>query len=271
MRKVLMACLGYLGQALFILLVLGAIAFISLPVLGLIWRSIASQAWTIPLDERVGQSILLTFKTTAYSMLLILLFGTPLAYALGRRNFPGRRLINVLIELPIVLPPAVAGLGLLMAFGRRGMLGPTLEDVGLRIAFTQIAVILAQTFVAMPFYIRAAQLGFQNVDPEVESAALVDGADAFQRFVFVTFPLSRRALLSGLLMSWARALGEFGATILFAGSLPGRTQTMTLLIYNIFEQNISAAVWTALLLIAIAVVVIIVVQILERSSASPER
>ena len=260
------ACLGYVGHALFILLVAGASAFISLPVVALIWRSIHSQAWNIPLDERVIQAILLTFKTTAYSMVLILLLGTPLAYALARWKFTGKRLINVLVELPVVLPPAVAGLGLLIALGRRGLLGPTLEAYGIRLAFTQSAVILAQTFVAMPFYVRAAQIGFQNVDPEIESAALVDGANAFWRFMFVTFPLSRRALLAGLLMSWARALGEFGATILFAGSLPGRTQTMTLLIYNIFEQNITAAVWTALLLIAIAAIIITLTQFLGKTS-----
>lgn len=262
-RQVLVACLSYAGQALLILLLLVAIGFVSLPLIALIWASIRDQAWAIPLDERVMQAILLTFRTSAYSMSLIILLGTPLAYALARWRFWGRRLLNVLVELPIVLPPAVAGLGLLMAFGRRGMLGATLySQFDIRITFTQTAVILAQTFVAMPFYVRAAHIGFEGVDKEVESAALVDGANAFWRFVFITFPLSRRALLTGLLMSWARALGEFGATILFAGSLPGRTQTMTLLIYNIFEQNITSAIWTGLILIGIAAIVILITQFL---------
>lgn len=248
-------------------MIAAAIGLISLPIVALVWRSIESQAWTIPLDERVGQAIFLTLKTTGYSMALIVILGTPLAYALAHWKFWGKRWVNVLVELPIVLPPAVAGLGLLMAFGRRGMLGPILwSEFGIRLPFTQEAVILAQTFVAMPFYVRSAQLGFQNVDPEVENAALVDGANALSRFVFVTFPLARRAMLMGALMGWARALGEFGATILFAGSLPGRTQTMTLLIYNIFEQNISAAVWTALLLILIAGLVIVITQWLDRTT-----
>jgi len=267
MLKFAAACLRYLGQVLFIFLVVAAAIFISLPAVALIWRSLLDHAWNIPLDERVIQAISLTFKTTAYSMILVVLMGTPLAYVLARWKFTGKRLLNILVELPIVLPPAVAGLGLLIALGRRGMVGSSLDEFfGIRFAFTQTAVIIAQTFVAMPFYVRPAQIGFQNVDPEVESAALVDGANAFWRFVFVTFPLSRRALLSGLLMGWARALGEFGATILFAGSLPGRTQTMTLLIYNIFEQNITAAVWTALLLVAIAAVIIAMTQFLGRTS-----
>lgn len=243
----------WLGRVIIVALVLGAIGFVALPIVALLWRSIRDQAWTVPLDERVEQAIMLSFETTAYSMSLIVLLGTPLAYVLARRRFWGKRLVNVLIELPIVLPPAVAGLGLLMAFGRRGMIGATLyAEFGWRITFTQTAVILAQTFVAMPFYTRAAQLGFQNVDPEIEAAALVDGATPLTQFLYVTLPLARRSLLAGLLMSWARALGEFGATILFAGSLPGRTQTMPLLIYNIFERDITAAVWTGLLLVAIA-------------------
>lgn len=248
----LKAALSALGQGLFALLVLLAVSFISLPPLALLWRAWRTEAWAAPLDERVGQAIRLSLETSLYSMALVILLGTPLAYVLAHYQFWGRGPLNVLLELPIVLPPAVAGLGLLMAFGRRGLLGPGLDDLGLRIAFTQMAVVLAQTFVALPFYTRAAQMGFQAVDPEILSAAQVDGADAFGRFRLISLPLARRALLGGLLMSWARALGEFGATILFAGSLPGRTQTMTLLIYNLFEQDLNAAIWTALLLIALA-------------------
>lgn len=262
------ACLSYMGQALFMLLLLAAIAFIGLPMVALLWRSWQDHAWKNTFDERLIHALLLTFETTAYSLIIIILLGTPLAYILARWQFWGKRLINVMVELPIVMPPAVAGLGLLMAFGRRGMVGTVLYDeFGLRLAFTQEAVVLAQTFVAMPFYTRSAQLGFSGVDTEIENAALVDGASPFWRFVFVTLPLSWRAVLAGLLMSWARAIGEFGATILFAGSVSGRTQTMTLLIYNIFEQDIGAAVWTALLLIVLAALIILVTQLLVKQSS----
>ncbi len=255
------------GSTLFIGLAIAGILLLSLPILALLWRSYQEQAWSMNLDPRVWQAVKLSLKTTLISALIIVLIGTPLAYILARWGFRGKRIINALVELPIVMPPAVAGLGLLIAFGRRGVFGKFLfEELGIRLVFSSAAVIIAQTFVAMPFYVRAAQLGFQNVDREVENAALVDGANALTRFLFVTFPLSRRSLLAGLLMSWARALGEFGATILFAGSLPGRTQTMTLLIYSTFEQNITAAIWTGLVLIAIAVVVIILTQILVNPS-----
>ncbi len=161
-----------------------------------------------------------------------------------------------------MLPPAVAGLALLITFGRRGPFGPVLRDLDIQIVFTSKAVILAQMFVAMPFYVRSAQTGFRGVDREVEEAALVDGANPWWRFVYVTLPLSSRALLSGALLSWARALGEFGATILFAGSLPGRTQTMPLLVYNTFERNINAAIWTALILVGLAAAAQVITMLL---------
>lgn len=253
--------LGFSGLALLFVL---AILLIALPLGSLIYRVYQEQAWQAGADPLLPQAISLTFQTTAVSLVLILLLGTPLAYVLSRGHFWGRRLLNVLVELPIVLPPAVAGFALLVTFGRRGLLGPTLMDMGIRLTFTRYAVILAQTFVAMPFYIRSAQVGFNHVDREIEAAALVDGASRWRRFWLVTLPLSSRALLTGALMSWARALGEFGATILFAGSAPGRTQTMTLLVYKTYQQNIPAALWTALILIGIAASVLFVVQLLSR-------
>ncbi len=255
--------LGFSGLALLFLL---AILLIALPLASLIYRVYQEKAWEAGADPLLPQAISLTFQTTAISLMLILLLGTPLAYVLSRGHFWGRRLLNVLVELPIVLPPAVAGFALLVTFGRRGLLGPTLMDAGIRLTFTRYAVILAQTFVAMPFYVRSAQVGFNNVDREIEAAALVDGASRWRRFWLVTLPLSSRALLTGALMSWARALGEFGATILFAGSAPGRTQTMTLLIYKTYQQNIPAALWTALILIGIAASVLFVVQLLSREN-----
>jgi molybdate transport system permease protein len=259
-----------ISQSIVFFLVISTTIFISLPIVALLWRSVREQAWTLPLDGRVPSAIEFSFKTTTISIFFILLFGTPLAYALARWHFPGKFLISVLVDLPIVLPPAVAGLGLLVAFGRQGLLGPVLYDLfGVRLVFTQAAVVIAQMFVALPFYIRAAQIGFQGVDSEIENAALVDGANAFWRFIYITLPLSRRALLNGGLIAWARALGEFGATIFFAGNLLGRPQTMTLLIYNIFESDVDAAIWTSLILIVVATLVVAFTRLLVREENSP--
>lgn len=254
------------GRGLVILLAGGAVLFVALPLVALGWRSYRERAWTLVSQDAVQQAARLSFSTTLISLGIILLLGTPLAYVLARWSFPGKKLISVLVQLPIVLPPAVAGLALLITFGRRGLLGAALQAWDIRIVFTAKAVVMAQVFVAMPFYVRAAQVGFRMVNREIEEAALVDGATPWKRFVHITFPLSRRTLVSGALLSWARALGEFGATILFAGSLKGRTQTMPLLIYNAFEQNVNAAIWTALILVALAVLVLVLVLVLSREN-----
>ena len=252
------------GKALAALLAAAAVLLIARPVGTLVWRGVAGRAWTLVPDGVVREAIELSLGTTAISLSATLLLGTPLAYALARWRFTGKQIVNILVQLPIVLPPSVAGLALLITFGRRGVLGPLLQDAGIQVVFTSTAVIIAQTFVAMPFYVRAAQVGFRQVEPEVEQAALVDGAGGWTRFLFVTLPLARRALITGALLSWARALGEFGATILFAGSLQGRTQTMPLLIYSTFERNIEAAIWTALVLVGLAVAVLAVTMLLSR-------
>jgi molybdate transport system permease protein len=242
----------WLGQSLLLGIVASAMLFLLLPLAGLAWRNLQTHAWQMPLSARIPASVRFTLEMTAISLGFILVWGTPLAYALARWQFPGKRWMNILVDLPIVLPPAVAGLGLLMAFGRRGLLGPVLNELGIRLVFTPAAVVMAQIFVAMPFYVRAAQSGFRQVDPEIENAARVDGANALQRFVYVIFPITHRTLLSGALVSWARALGEFGATIFFAGNLLGRSQPMTVLIYTIFETDVEGATWAALILIGIA-------------------
>lgn len=237
-----------------------ALLFLSTPLVVLGWRALAGNAWAT-LDATVVQAAIgLSALSTTLTVLLALTFGTPLAYVLARWRFPGRRLVTVLVELPIVLPPAVAGLALLLAFGRRGTLGPLLAQFDITLPFTLAAVVLAQTFVAAPFYVRAAQVGFQGVPPEIEAAARVDGAGGWTLFWRVTAPLAGRALGAGLVLCWARALGEFGATILFAGSLQGRTQTMPLLIYNIFERDLDAAIATGALLVALALVALLLAQ-----------
>jgi molybdate transport system permease protein len=226
--------------------------FLVLPLLALVVRAVGTRAWESVPTSGIPDAMWLSFVSTVSTVVLTLIFGTPLAYLLGRRRFPLRSLINAIVELPIVLPPAVAGLALLITFGRRGLLGPLLGEIGVSLPFTLGAVILAQTFVAAPFYIRAAQVGFSSIAPEVEDAARVDGAGGLTLFWWITLPLASRSLSAGLVLSWARALGEFGATILFAGSLQGRTQTMPLLIYNVIERDINAAIWTGLILIALA-------------------
>lgn len=247
------------------LLAIVAVVFLTLPIVALVIRSLESRAWEGMPGSAVPDAIWLSFVTTIFTILATIIFGTPLAYVLARRTFPLKRLVNVLVELPIVLPPAVAGLALLITFGRRGLVGPILLDFGISLPFTIYAVVMAQTFVAAPFFIRTAQVGFQGVSREVEEAAQVDGAGGWRLFWYVTLPLSGRVLAAGLILCWARALGEFGATILFAGSLQGRTQTMPLLIYNVIERNINAAIWTGLILIALALMALLLSQWLIRN------
>jgi molybdate transport system permease protein len=235
-----------------------ALVFLVLPLIVLLARGVASRAWEGLPGSGILEAVSLSFVTTVSTTALTLIFGTPLAYAFARWHFPLRRFLNVLVELPIVLPPAVAGLALLTTFGRRGLLGPALGALGISLPFTTMAVVLAQTFVSAPFYIRAAQVGFESVPREIEDAARVDGAGGWALFRLVTLPLAGRALVAGLVLSWARALGEFGATILFAGSLQGRTQTMPLLIYNVLERDLNAALWTGVLLVSMALAALLI-------------
>ncbi len=255
-----------LGGCLSAGLAVVALAFLSLPILALAVRVVQTQAWADTAGSGVAEALSLSLLTTAASALLTLAFGTPLAYLFARQHFRFKRVLNVLIELPIVLPPAVAGLALLIAFGRRGLFGPALESIGVSLPFTTAAVVIAQTFVSAPFFVRSAQVGFQGVPGEIEDAARVDGAATWAVFRLITIPLARRALAAGLILSWARALGEFGATILFAGSLQGKTQTMPLLIYNVLERNLDAAIWTGLILVGMALAALLISQWLMRGS-----
>jgi len=180
--------------------------------------------------------------TTALSLLIILVTGTPAAYLLARYRFPGHRLLDSLLDLPLVLPPTVAGVVLLLTFGRRGVIGAPLSEAGINIAFTTTAVVLAQVFVAAPLFIRAMKAGFSSVPERVEAAALTLGADRWRTFWRVTLPLTLPSVIEGSVLAWARALGEFGATIVFAGSFIGRTQTMPLAIYAALESDLNTAI-----------------------------
>lgn len=254
-----------LGRSVFVIFALMAILFLIVPIAVLLGYGLQTHSWQDLLASAVSDAMALSLMTTLISLALVLLFGTPLAYVLARGRFPGRALINVLVELPIVLPPAVAGLALLLSFGRLGAFAPVMNSLGLSLAFSTTAVVMAQAFVSAPFYIRAAIVGFQGIPQEVEDAARVDGAGWWRVFRYITVPLAARSLGAGMALSWARALGEFGATILFAGSLRGRTQTMPLLIYNILERDLDAAVMTGVLLVGLALCALLMARWLQRN------
>ncbi len=237
-----------------------AALFLGLPVAVLVGRSFvdSSLADTIAMGV-VLDALALSLLTTAVSLVVTVTFGLPLAWVMARRRFRGSGLVEALVDLPIVLPPAVAGLGLLLVFGRRGVIG---DALGLGIPFTTIAVILAQVFVSAPFFIRSARTGIQGVDRDLEDAARVDGASERQLFVAVTLPLARAAIAAGLVMAWARALGEFGATIMFAGNVEGRTQTLPLVVYSEFQAGeLNGSIAAAAILVLAAFGVLIAVRV----------
>ena len=243
-----------------LLISLPVLLLLLLPLLALVLRLEPATLLANLAGEAVAQAIYVSLLTSAIAVLVGVVIGTPLAYMLARRRFPGRRALDTLVDLPMVLPPSVAGIALLMAFGRRGLLGQYLDDLGLSIAFTQVAVVLAQLFVAVPFYIKTAAAGFAEIDRELEQAASVDGATPLGVFWHITLPLAGTALVTGAVLTWARALGEFGATIIFAGNFPGRTQTMPLAIYIGFELELSVALTLSAILLAISFGVLFLVK-----------
>jgi molybdate transport system permease protein len=231
-----------------------------LPLVALVLRVTPADFLAALAQPAVRQALQLSLVTTLIATGLALLLGTPAAYLLARRRFPGRTAVETLLELPMILPPAVAGIALLVAFGRRGLLGPWLNATGIELAFTTAAVVLAQLFVAGPFYVKAATAAFATADHEIEQAAAVDGAGPLAVFRHITLPLAAVPLIGGIVMMWARALGEFGATIIFAGNFPGRTQTMPLAIYLGFELDLNVSLALALILLATSAAVLLLVK-----------
>ncbi len=234
---------------------------IILPLAVLLWRSSPADVAANLVDPMVRQALSLSLRTSAMTVLLVILLGTPLAWLLAQKTLPGKRIIEALLDLPIVLPPSVAGIALLITFGRRGLLGGVLELAGIAIPFTPVAVVLAQLFVSAPLYVKSAEAAFATIDGELTQSAALDGASDWQAMRFVIIPLTGPALLSGLMIAWARALGEFGATIIFAGNLPGRTQTMPLAIYVGFEQNFDLALTLAVILLGLSFLVLLLVRL----------
>ncbi|MHB8672861.1 MAG: ABC transporter permease [Candidatus Limnocylindrales bacterium] len=254
------------GRAIITLaVVLGLL--LALPVATLVARAIVDGSLAASATNRVVlDALTLSLATTTASLAITVAIGLPLAFVLARRRFPGSALLETAVDLPIVLPPSVAGLALLLVLGRRGLLGEPLAAAGIELPFTTAAVILAQTFVSAPFFIRSARAGIAAVDRDLEDAARVDGASEARVFRQITIPLAGPALAAGLVMSWARSLGEFGATIMFAGNIEGRTQTLPLVVYSEFtggalEHSIAAA---AILVVA-AFGVLVAVRVLHWS------
>ena len=240
------------------------LAFLALPVVALLWRALESGALVDALAGRaVLDALALSLTSTVVSLVIVIALGTPLAFVLARSEFRGKALAEALVDLPIVLPPSVAGLALLFAFGRNGLAGGALELAGITLPFTTLAVVVAQVFVASPFYVRAARAGFRGVEPEVEEAARVDGASENAVLGRITLPLAAPAVGAGLVLAWARALGEFGATILFAGNIEGRTQTLPLLVYSEFQEGVDAAIAAATILVLAALGVLVAVRLMR--------
>ena len=240
--------------------------FLGLPVVVLVVRSIATGALANAIaSPAVLDALQLSLLTTSVSLVITICFGLPLAVVLARRTFRGSGLLEAVVDLPIVLPPAVAGLGLLLVFGRRGLFGEPLGAVfGISIPFTTFAVVLAQVFVSAPFFIRSARTGLGSVPRELEDAARVDGAGELYLFRRITVPIARAALAAGLVMTWARSLGEFGATIMFAGNVQGRTQTLPLVVYSEFNSgDLDASIAAAAILVLAAFGVLIAVRVLH--------
>ena len=237
--------------------------FLGLPVLALVARAILDGSLTVALTSPVVLDALwLSLATTSISLVITVALGLPLAFVLARRRFRAKGWLEAIVDLPIVLPPSVAGLALLLVFGRRGLLSAPFELLGISVPFTTIAVILAQTFVSAPFFIRSARTGIAGVDRDLEDAARVDGASERHLFRTITVPLAGAALAAGLVMSWARSLGEFGATIMFAGNIEGRTQTLPLVVYSEFQGgDLDASIAAAAILVLAAFGVLVAVRI----------
>ena len=230
---------------------------VGLPLASLIFTSSPRKILHGLADPMVGPAVRLTLLTTMASLIFIVACGTPLAWVIARRRTRAWRFLETLIELPVVLPPAVAGVARLLAFGRRGLVGPGLATAGIGLPFTTAAVVLAESFVAAPFYVQAAAAAFRRLDQDLVLVARTLGASRPRVFFTVAIPIAWAGLTGGAAMSWARALGEFGATLMFAGNLAGRTQTLPLAIYTALESDLQTAQSLSIVLVAVAVAVLV--------------
>jgi molybdate transport system permease protein len=246
---------------------LGVATALSLVFLALPLAAIFLRTSPVDLVAQLGEpaavdALVVSVKTSLIAHGIVLLVGTPAAYLIGTRRFRGRSLVLTLIELPLVLPPAVAGIALLAAFGRRGLLGGTLDAFGLSLPFTQVAVVIAVMLVASPFYLRQAVASFEALDPNMLGASRTLGAGPARTFARIALPLAAGGLGAGSTLAFARGLGEFGATIMFAGSLQGRTQTLPLMIYAQLDQDFDVALAVGALLVVVSLAVLLTAKLL---------
>ena len=248
-----------------------AIAFFALPFIGILVRAPWGDLPDVVTDRAVRRALWLSLRTSFVASLIAGILGVPLAWVLARLEFPGRSVVRAIATLSMVLPPVVGGVALFTSFGRRGIVGQYLDDwFGIRLPFSTAGVIVAQTFVAMPFLVLAVESAFRQLDTRYEEAASTLGARPFFVFRRVTLPSVRPALVAGLVLAWARALGEFGATITFAGNLPGRTQTMPLATYLALETEPERALVLSLVMIGISFAVLLGLRERWLTTALPE-
>lgn len=248
--------------------------FFILPFAGLIDRALdEGGTWDALRTSEARDALVLSLWTSSVTVLLAIAFGTPVAYLLARGRFPGRAFVDALIDLPIVLPPTVAGVALLTAFGRRGLIGEPLESLtGYSVSFSSVAVVMAQTLVAAPFYVRAARSGFAAADPQLERVAYTLGASRVRAFFRILVPQAGPALAAGIILCWARSMGELGATLIFAGNLQGKTQTMPLAIIQAFEGSslgLAGAISLSLFLLVVALGVLVVFRLVAARGGEP--
>src|SRR6266702_4683663 len=238
--------------------------FIGVPLVALLLREPPAMLWAAMQQPEALQALELSFLTTSISTFLTVLFGLPVAFVLARMQFRGRSLLETLVTLPIVFPPVVAGVALLLTFGRFGLIGRYLTPLGISIPFTTVAVVMAQMFVSSPFFINTAKAGLEQLDRRYEQASYTLRASPFYTFRRVVLPLIRPALLTGAGLAWARALGELGATITFAGSFPGITETMPIAVYTAAEVDLESAVALSVILLAISFAVLLALRVGQR-------
>jgi len=251
---------GRAGMSLLVILIaLPLLLYLVAPVVGLIARTTPEVWRSYVCCWEAASALRLSLITASISLIIAMIIGTPVAYWLSHHDFRGKNAIDTLIDLPLVLPPVAAGLALLLLFGRQGI-GGWLQGHGLRISFTPAAVVMAQVFVASPFYVRQAREGFEAVPRDLRLASATLGAGPLRTFFRVTAPLASHALLAGAVMTWARALGEFGATLVFAGTLAGKTETMPVAIYTMSATNLKAAIPLAATLVIVSFVILLLAR-----------
>lgn len=240
------------------------VIFLLLPLAALLWMAVPAHPLRQWNDPFVRAAARLSLTTSLVSTLLAVVSGLPVAYLLARFRFRGREALDTLLDLPMTVPPVVAGVALLLTFGRMGLLGRHLEAAGVRVAFSTTAVVLAQTFMAAPFFVRAARAGFEAVPVSLEHAALTLGRGRWSVFWSISVPLAAPALLAGVVLCWARALSEFGATMMFAGNLPEVSQTLPLAVMSAMETNLDLAVAISCLSLLLAFAALVGVRLVVR-------